>query len=72
MPPVKMRGDGRKAKNPKKTLARLLGYMGKYRGTLIVVALCGVFSAVGSHEELMKSSHIYREVYDSQQKGVAQ
>ncbi len=46
MPPVKMRGDGRKAKNPKKTLARLLGYMGKYRGTLIVVALCVVFSAV--------------------------
>ena len=46
MPPVKMRGDGRKAKNPKKTLARLLGYMGKYRGTLIGVALCVVFSAV--------------------------
>ena len=46
MPPVKMRGDGRKAKNPKKTLTRLLGYMGKYRGTLIVVALCVVFSAV--------------------------
>ena len=46
MPPVKKRGDGRKAKNPKKTLTRLLGYMGKYRGTLIVVALCVVFSAV--------------------------
>ena len=26
-PPVKMRGDGRKASNPKKTLLRLLGYM---------------------------------------------
>ena len=24
MPPVRMKGDGRKAKNPKKTLSRLL------------------------------------------------
>ena len=30
MPPVKMRGDGRKAKDPKKTILRLLGYMRKY------------------------------------------
>ena len=27
MPPVKMMGDGRKAKDPKKTLGRLLSYM---------------------------------------------
>ena len=46
MPPVRMRGDGRMAKKPKQTLRRLLSYMLKYRGTLIVVALCVVFSAV--------------------------
>lgn len=46
MPPVKMRGDGRMAKKPKQTLSRLLSYMLKYKGTLIVVALCVVFSAV--------------------------
>ena len=40
MPPVKMRGDGRKAKNPKKTLGRLLTYMAKYKLTLIVVVVC--------------------------------
>ncbi len=40
MPPVRMRGDGRKAKNPKKTLLRLLSYMKPYRATLIVVVLC--------------------------------
>ena len=39
---------------------------------MIVVLDNGQISAVGSHEELMKSSHIYREVYESQQKGVAQ
>ena len=46
MPPVKMRGDGRMAKKPKQTLSRLLSYMLKYKGTLIVVGLCVVFSAV--------------------------
>ena len=46
MPPVKMRGDGRMAKNPKKTLSRLVSYMLKYRGTLMVVGLCVVFSSV--------------------------
>jgi len=40
MPPVKMRGDGRAAKNPSKTLARLLGYMKKYIPVLVVVLLC--------------------------------
>lgn len=46
MPPVKMRGDGRKAKDPKKTISRLLGYLGKYRRTLVVVVVCIVLSAV--------------------------
>ena len=40
MPPVKMRGDGRKAKNPKKTLARLLRYMRKYLPVLLIVFVC--------------------------------
>ena len=44
MPPVRMRGDGRKAKNPKQTFGRLLGYMKPYRGRLIGMVLCIVLS----------------------------
>ena len=40
MPPIRMKGDGRKAKNPKKTLLRLLSYMQPYRGTMILVIVC--------------------------------
>ena len=40
MPPVKMRGDGRMAKDPKKTLLRLLSYLKKHTATLIVVIIC--------------------------------
>ena len=43
---VKMRGDGRMAKNPKQTISRLLSYMARYKGTLIVVGMSVVFSAV--------------------------
>ncbi len=46
MPPVRMRGDGRKAKNPKKTLLRLLSYMKKYIPTLLIVLACIVITAV--------------------------
>ncbi len=46
MPPVKMRGDGRKAKNPGKTLLRILGYMKPYLPNLIIVLLCILASAV--------------------------
>ena len=46
MPPVKMRGDGRKAKNPKKTLLRLLGYMRKYIPVLLLVLVCIVVTAI--------------------------
>ncbi|MGM9550528.1 MAG: ABC transporter ATP-binding protein [Faecousia sp.] len=46
MPPVKMRGDGRKAKNPKKTLLRLLGYMKQHIPTLCVVLLCIAANAI--------------------------
>lgn len=37
----------------------------------IVVLDEGRISAVGTHEQLMESSEIYREVFNSQQKGVA-
>ena len=46
MPPVKMRGDGRQAKNPKKTLLRLLGYLKHYTPVLLVVLLCIFATAV--------------------------
>ncbi len=46
MPPVKMRGDGRKAKDPKKTILRLLGYMSGYRKTLIAVVVCIILASV--------------------------
>ncbi|MEA5049283.1 MAG: ABC transporter ATP-binding protein [Eubacteriales bacterium] len=37
----------------------------------IVVLQDGTINGIGSHEELMQSNEIYREVYNSQQKGVA-
>ena len=48
MPPVRMRGDGRKAKNPKKTLARLLSFLKPYRGTLILVVLCILMASLAT------------------------
>ena len=48
MPPAKMRGDGRKAKDPKKTLLRLLGYLKHYTPTLIIVMLCVFATAFAS------------------------
>ena len=46
MPPVKMRGDGRKAKNPKQTITRLLAYMAKYKKAIIIVILCIFLNAI--------------------------
>ena len=40
MPPIRMKGDGRKAKDPKKTLGRLFSYTRPYLGTMIVVVIC--------------------------------
>jgi len=45
MPPVRMRGDGRKAKDPKKTLLRLLSYMKPYRVVMIIVVICILLAA---------------------------
>lgn len=36
---------------------------------MIIVLDEGSVSAVGTHDELLKSNHIYREVYESQQQG---
>ncbi len=46
MPPVRMSGDGRKAKNPKQTMSRLLGYMKQYRMTLVLVIVCILLASV--------------------------
>ncbi len=46
MPPVRMRGDGRKAKNPKQTFGRLLSYMKPYRGRMVIMVLCIILSTV--------------------------
>jgi len=57
MPPAKMRGDGRKAKDPKKTLFRLLSYLKHYKFTLLLVILCivaGAFAMTQSSTALGK------------------
>ena len=48
MPPIKMKGDGRKAKNPKKTFARLLSYLKPYKWNMIGMVVCIIVSAVAS------------------------
>ena len=48
MPPVKMKGDGRMAKDPKKTILRLLGYMRRYIPVLVIVLLCICMNAYAS------------------------
>ena len=45
MPPVKMRGDGRMAKDPKKTMLRLLGYLKQHMAVLAVVFVCIIVTA---------------------------
>ena len=48
MPPVKFSKDGRKAKDPKKTLLRLLSYMKNYIPNLLAVLICIIISAIAS------------------------
>ena len=47
MPPrPPMKGGPRKAKDPKKTIARLLSYMKQYKTTMIVVVVCIILSSI--------------------------
>ena len=48
MAPPHMRGDGRMAKDPKKTFLRLLSYLGRHWPVLILVVLCIFGSAYAS------------------------
>ena len=48
MPPVRMRGDGRKAKDPKKTFLRLLGYLKPYMPRLIIMVVCIILATIAS------------------------
>ena len=45
MPPARMHGDGRMAKDPKKTLFRLLSYLKKHTVVMILVILCILMAA---------------------------
>ena len=44
--------------------------MARYSDKLIVMN-DGEIDGIGTHRELMESNEIYRQVYNSQQKGVA-
>ena len=46
MPPVRFHKDQRKAKDPKKTLLRLLGYLKRFIPHLLAVMVCIVVSAI--------------------------
>ena len=47
MPPMRMpKGGPRKAKDPKKTIARLLKYLKQYQFTMLLVVLCIIVSAI--------------------------
>ena len=46
MPPIRMRGDGRKAKDPKKAILRLLSYMKPYRARLIGMVVCIILATL--------------------------
>ncbi len=46
MAPPRMRGDGRKAKDPGKTLLRLISYLKKYWYIMVIVMVCIVLTAV--------------------------
>ncbi len=55
MPPVKTRGDGRKAKNPGKTVLRILSYMKSYIPHLAAVLVC---IYVAAQVQTVSSEHV--------------
>ncbi len=48
MPPIRMKGDGRKAKNPKQTIVRLLSYLKPYRVRMIIIVVCILVSSLAT------------------------
>ena len=48
MPRIQLKGDGRKARAPKETLGRLLGYMAPYKWTLALVLVCILVTSVAT------------------------
>ena len=56
MPPVRMRGDGRMAKDPKKTLGRLLNYLKAHWIVLLIVGLFALILATrkDAYDKLVK------------------
>ena len=48
MPPIKFKADQRKAKDPKKTLLRLLSYLKHYIPSLLAVMVCIVVAVIAS------------------------
>ena len=48
MPPIRLKGDGRKAKNPKQTIARLLSYLKPYRVRMIIIVVCILVSSLAT------------------------
>ena len=63
MPPVNMRGDGRKAKNPGKTLLRIFSFMKKYIPNLILVLVL-LFTLVLLLGVLLYDKQIWQAVDD--------
>ena len=58
-----------KEKNPNNTFDKTYYTFKHQGGYRIIVMDDGKITDVGTHDELLKTSEIYREVYDSQQKG---
>lgn len=48
MPRIPLKGDGRKARAPKKTLQRLLAYLAPYKWTLALVLFCILVTSVAT------------------------
>ncbi len=61
MPPARMRGDGRMAKDPKKTLFRLLSYLKQHMAVMIIVMLCIL---VGAYATITGSTALGKIVDD--------
>ena len=63
MPPVRMHGDGRMAKDPKKTFGRLLKYLGQYKITLLLVLLCILAAALVQSRSATALGELVDEFY---------